>query len=617
MLHAVRISLGVMTPAERTKYFVLLGGRTLSGFLDVLGVFLIGVIATIGTTSLTSTDGSVPVEFMGITLTTITTESILWLVGVVLVVFIGKSLLAIFLSRKLAFHIASVEARNARRIAEHLLHGSLDDAKRFSKAEFQFAVTGSSSAAFTGLLNAFATIVSESFLLLIVSAVFIVVDPVAAFFALLYFVGIAVTIQVLIGRTLKRAGREATEGMVDSTNVISDSLDSFRELAVMGKQDFYIGRLEQSRSRLARSSATFAFMGGMPRYIIETALIVGVVALVAQQFLTNGLASGVVVLGVFLAGGMRIMASLLPMQNSFAQLKVYLEQAHLAQDLLLEIKSPGAGSGADSLVEEAELRRQGLSIAIDHVTFSYPGETSPALHDVSLEVPAGAFTAIIGPSGAGKTTLVDLLLGLVFPDDGAVSIGPASPLDVRFVAPGLISYVPQKPGLVSGTIAENIAIGLEKDEIDEQRLRRVIEAAHLGEFVGSLPDGAWTSVGKQANSLSGGQIQRIGLARALYTEPRLLIMDEATSALDAGSEAYISESLKELYGHVTVVVIAHRLSTVQHADTVYVMEDGRLTASGDFQTLMRTVPMVAQYVKLMAIDEGVSAIAEVASEEDS
>ena len=226
---------------------------------------------------------------------------------------------------------------------------------------------------------------------------------------------------------------------------------------------------------------------------------------------------------------------------------------------------------------------------------------------------AGAFTAIIGPSGAGKTTLVDLLLGLVFPDDGAVSIGPASPLDVRFVAPGLISYVPQKPGLVSGTIAENIAIGLEKDEIDEQRLRRVIEAAHLGEFVDPLPDGAWTSVGKQANSLSGGQIQRIGLARALYTEPRLLIMDEATSALDAGSEAYISESLKELYGHVTVVVIAHRLSTVQHADTVYVMEDGRLTASGDFQTLMRTVPMVAQYVKLMAIDEGVSAIAEVAA----
>ncbi|WP_162257708.1 ABC transporter ATP-binding protein [Agromyces sp. Root81] len=578
-----------------------MAGRTLSGLLDVAGVFLIGIIATIGATQ-AGAEG-VPLEFLGVSIATITTDSILWLVLLVLVVFVGKSALAIYLSRKLAFHIAAVETRNAREISEYLLHGSLDDAKRFSKAEFQFAVTGSTSAAFSGLLNAMATIVSEGFLLVVISIAFFLVDPVAAFFAIAYFVGIALTIQGFIGRVLKRAGRDGTEGMIGSTNVISDSLDSFRELAVMGKQDFYIGRLAQARAQLARSSATFAFMGGMPRYIIETALIVGVVALVAQQFLTNGLATGVVVLGVFLTGGMRIMASLLPLQNSFVQIKVYLEQANLAQSLLRETGRKTTSPSTESTVDLVELHRDGLPVFIDKADFAYPGEVHNALDQVSIEVPSGSFAAIIGPSGAGKTTLVDLLLGLVMPDQGTVSIGPATPLELRYLAPGLISYVPQKPGMVSGTIAENIAIGHEARDIDRDRLRRVIEAANLAEFIDSLPEGADTSVGKQVNSLSGGQIQRIGLARALYTEPRLLIMDEATSALDAGSEAFISASLRKLHGHVTVVVIAHRLSTVQHADNVYVMEDGRVTANGDFKTLTRTVPMVAQYVKLMAIDE--------------
>ncbi|WP_223694611.1 ABC transporter ATP-binding protein [Leifsonia poae] len=594
-----------MTRAERTKYFVLVLGRTLSGILDVVGVFLIGIIATIGTSSLggSSSSSSSPVEFLGFTLPPINGTSILWLVVIVLVVFVGKSALAIFLSRRLAFHIATVEARNAKVIAEFLLHGSLDDAKRFSKAEFQFAITGSTSSAYSGLMNASATIVSEGFLLVLVSAAFFFVDPVAALFAILYFVGIALVIQVLIGRTLRRAGRDASEGTIGSTNVISDSLDTFRELSVMGKQDFYIDRLATSRTRLARSSATFAFMGGMPRYVIETALIVGVVALVAQQFLTNGLAGGVVVLGVFLTGGMRIMASLLPLQNSFAQIRIYLEQAKMAHALLAEEQELVKPDRNRAAVDLGHHDVSGLPVIIDRASFAYPGETGKALDDVSISVEPGSFAAVIGPSGAGKTTLVDLLLGLVLPDDGTVLIGSVDPLEVRFAAPGMVSYVPQKPGMVSGTIAENIALGYDAGDIDRKRLAQVIEAAYLTEFIATLPEGADTSVGKQVNSLSGGQIQRIGLARALYSDPRLLIMDEATSALDAGSEAFISESLKRLHGHVTVIVIAHRLSTVQHADNVYVMEAGRVSAQGDFKSLIAEVPMVAEYVKLMAIDE--------------
>ena len=156
---------------------------------------------------------------------------------------------------------------------------------------------------------------------------------------------------------------------------------------------------------------------------------------------------------------------------------------------------------------------------------------------------------------------------------------------------------------MSGTIAENIALGVPAEEIDQVRLTSAIESAFLSEFIATLPDGVNTSVGNQVDSLSGGQIQRIGVARALYSQPRLLILDEATSGLDAASEAFISASLRTLHGKVTVIVIAHRLSTVQHADVVHLLENGRVKASGDFKTVKATVPMVAEYVKLMSFED--------------
>jgi ATP-binding cassette subfamily C protein len=157
--------------------------------------------------------------------------------------------------------------------------------------------------------------------------------------------------------------------------------------------------------------------------------------------------------------------------------------------------------------------------------------------------------------------------------------------------------------MVTGTIADNIALGIAEDDIDRALLEEVIDAAFLRELVDSLPDGAHTDLGKQSDGLSGGQIQRIGLARALYARPKVLILDEATSGLDASSEAYIGRTLAALHGRVTVLVIAHRLSAVQHADTVFVMEDGRITAQGSFAELRKTVPMVAEYVKLMSFEE--------------
>ncbi len=604
MIAAARLALGLLTIRQRVQYVSFVVLRALTGFLDVLGIFLIGFIASVGATQF-GEDGASgkPSTILGIEIPPLDEGQLLLIVVGVLVVFVGKALLAIGLTRLMTQFIARIETENATKISEMLLRGSLDDVKRYSKAQLQYAVTSSASSLFTGILNNVATLVSEGFLLVVIVASFFIVNPLAAVFTLLYFAIIVVVIQVVIGGSIRRAGKESAIGSVDTINALSDSLDSFREISVLGKQRLFLEKLEVSRGRLSRSAAMFAFLGGMPRYVVETALILGVVIFVGQQFLAGELASGIVTIGVFLTGGVRIMASLLPLQAAVSAITQNAQQAAIAVELLRLATSPAVRESMQKTGDISLVPRDApLAVHIDAVRFRYPGDTADTLHDIKVDFAPGQYVAIIGPSGAGKTTLVDLILGLIRPDTGTVEIGGMSPVVLRALAPGLVSYVPQKPGMVSGTIAENIALGVRPSEIDHELLERAISAAYLTDFIASLPDGVDTSVGAQVDALSGGQIQRIGLARALYAQPRFLILDEATSGLDAGSEAFVAQSLRHLHGDVTVVVIAHRLSTVQHADVVHVMQEGRIAASGDFKTLRKTVPMVAEYVKLMSFE---------------
>lgn len=605
MFAAVRLSLGLLTRSERIRYFVLVIFRALAGFLDVFGILLIGVLTAIAASQFGSDGVSAP-SILGIALPKIDQQGLVWLVLFILVVFALKALIAVLLSRALTTFIARIESENATRIATFILNSSLGDVQKYSKAEVQWAVTGSTTQTFTGLLNSVATLITEGSLLVLVGATFVFVNPLAALIITAYFTGVILLIQFVIGKSLTRAGRDGAEGGVESMGAVNDTLDTFREISVLNKQELFLHRFATSRMRLARSGGTMAFLGGMPRYVVETSLILGVVFFVGWLFLTGQLATGLITIGVFLTGGVRIMASLLPLQAAVAQMKNQMEQARIAQSLLVDARA--------ALQVESEARKiptpaitfaenGALAAEISHVDFTYPGNDGPTLTEISVEIGAGQHVAFIGPSGAGKTTLVDLLLGLVKPDSGTVLIGGIEPSLLRITSPGLISYVPQKPGLVSGSIAENIALGVEPEDIDYDRIQEVVDAAYLGEFIASLPEGVQTSVGKQADALSGGQIQRLGLARALYTRPRLLILDEATSALDAGSEAFVSASLGKLGKGVTVIVIAHRLSTVQHSDAVHVVENGRITASGKFSALRRSVPMVAEYVKLMSFEE--------------
>jgi ABC-type multidrug transport system fused ATPase/permease subunit len=351
------------------------------------------------------------------------------------------------------------------------------------------------------------------------------------------------------------------------------------------------------------------------RIIIEQGLMIGVLGFVSWQILGGDVATGLASVGVFVVGSVRIIGAVMPIQNSYSSLKTTVVKSEMAQNLKIEMRERHAERESERLrLENSEAlegldpntpwdARKGFSVELRNVEFTYPDADSPVVSKINISAEPGGFIAFVGDSGAGKTTIADLILGLNIPQKGQVLIEGRNPLEIREKHPGLISYVPQKPGMVSGSIAQNVALGIDDRKLDEERVWECLRLAALEDIVRALPDGIHSSLGKQSDALSGGQIQRLGLARALYSRPRLIILDEATSALDAGSEAAVSRNIRDLGDTVTLVVIAHRLSTIQHADCVYVVDQGRILASGPFKHLRKTVPMIEEYVRLMSFDD--------------
>ncbi len=239
-----------------------------------------------------------------------------------------------------------------------------------------------------------------------------------------------------------------------------------------------------------------------------------------------------------------------------------------------------------------------LDICIENVSFAFPDNPKNLiLKNISMEVEQGTMVAIIGPSGAGKTTLASVILGLARVSEGTVRIAGSDPQEFVRANPGAVSLVQQESNLILGSVAENIALGVPKLEVNRASLGKAIVNAQLSEWVENLPQGIDTLI--HAGSVSGGQLQRLGLARALYTSPGLLILDEPTSSLDADTENRISSALRSLRGTITQVVIAHRLTTIQDADKVFLIEDGRIAAADTFERLRSSSPTVARQVELL------------------
>jgi len=575
--------------------------------LDIAAVGLMGVLGAITATGLSGER----VTLFGYSLPNPTATNVIFLVASVAYLFILKGGLGILFARWTAVFLAGVEIKNSAKVTRYLFSGTLQRVRIYSRAEIQFLVGQSVNATFAGVLGSLTTLIIEATMFLSIFILFLAVDWLAALIIAAYFAVLILLMQRFTAKRYQQSGEDIRKGAVASGGSILELVDGFREISVLGKQDFFLTRFIEARKLSARTGVTVQILKSLPRYIAEAGLIVGALGFVVWQLGRGTLNDGLLALGIFLAGSMRMMAAILPLQQIWNELRVSQKWVTMAQDILLQLRD--TPELLDSDIFAPTVRRDSsedvaepitrLDLSLDEVFFGFDSAKKSVVQGVSLKVASGSLAAIVGPSGAGKTTLVDLMLGLYEPDLGEVRVGGMEPGLLRQQAPGLLAYVPQKPGLVGGSIAHNVALGVADEDIDEDAVWEALKKAQLSDLVFGLPEKIHSSLGVHSDALSGGQIQRLGLARALYTNPRLIILDEATSALDAATEASVVEAIGNLGSETTVIVIAHRLSTIQHADQVHVMDDGRLIASGTFKEVRKKVPLIEEYVKLMSFDE--------------
>jgi ABC-type multidrug transport system fused ATPase/permease subunit len=463
-----------------------------------------------------------------------------------------------------------------------------------------YAVTAGVSTITVGVLATCASLIADISLLLVMTIGLFIVDTLIAVSTLIIFGAIGLALYKLMNKRAQNLGVEQSALNIESNQRITEILGSYREAVIKNRRSFYAREIGKQRLKIAEVGAEIAFMPNVSKYVIELTVVIGSLGISAAQFRMQDAAHAVAVLSVFIAASTRIAPAVLRVQQGAISIKTSLGGAAPALEL---IESLANVSQLDEVSDLVETTHSGFDATVEahQLTITYPTRANPAVRDASFTISEGQSVAIVGTSGAGKTTLIDILLGVLVPDTGAAKISGYAPLDAVAKWPGAISYVPQDVLITQGTIRENVAMGFPVNGYSDDLVWNALSVAQLEDFVRSLPNGLDSPVGDRGVKISGGQRQRLGIARALFTKPKLLVLDEATSSLDGQTESYVSDAIRALHGKVTVIMIAHRLSTVRNADTVIYMDEGTIKAVGTFDEVRSNVPDFDRQAQLMGL----------------
>ncbi|MDP9441312.1 MAG: ABC transporter ATP-binding protein/permease [Actinomycetota bacterium] len=511
----------------------------------------------------------------------------------VVVLFVAKGVLSVAFLNWMFRSLMRSEAAAKTRLFRAYLNAPLVYHLGHNTGELQRTLFASIPQVYGGVLSFAATGLADACVLVGIVILLVVVQPVAAGVSLLYFVVVGALYQRFIHRRARAASEHLHYGQARSFQLTHQTLSGVKEVRVLRRHSHFVGRLSDTEQSLAPDRATLMLLNHLPRYFLEVALMVGLAVMSAVLFSISTPERAVAVLGLFLAAGFRalpslnrVLAAVSSIRTGAPALRQVEEDRREMRDLATEgPAAPGGGA------------RGGIALCLDNVWFRYPQQAEPALAGVSLEVARGEAVAIVGSSGAGKTTLVDVILGLLQPQQGCVITGHQGDDEVPTVG-----YVPQEVVILDDSLRENVVFGYAGSYTDED-VEACLQAARLVDVVARLPEGLESGIGERGARLSGGQRQRIGIARALFRRPSLLVLDEATSALDMSTEAGIADTIRSLPGVVTTIVIAHRLSTVKYCSRVVLLHKGRVVASGSFDELERTSALFAEWVRLGGLAE--------------
>jgi ABC-type multidrug transport system fused ATPase/permease subunit len=596
-------SVRILSSSDRKKIIAVVAIQISFGLLDLAGVALVGILGALAITGVQARDPgdrvSIVLQFLHLDDNALQYQAtIIGLLAAGLL--IAKTFFSVIFIRKTIFFLSRRSAAISANLISRVLAQPLVKVQSKSMQQTLYAVTSGVNSIAMNVLGTTVAIISDTSLLVILAAGLFIVDPIVALSTFIVFAAIAFILYRLMQVRAIRLGEEQRFLEIESSEKILEVLNSYREIVVRNRRSFYSRELGRIRYKLADVIAERAFMPNISKYVIEITVVLGSLGIAALQFAVNDAARAFAVLAVFMAASTRISPAILRLQQGAVSIKSSIGSAGPTLDLIEELEELSSGS---EKVDDLNFDHVGFTgeIELQNITLTYPTKRLPAVKDISLKIKQGQVVSFVGPSGAGKTTVIDVILGVLNPDSGNVQIQGYPPLSAIKLWPGAIGYVPQDVMISNGTIRQNVCLGYSLGAVEEDDIWQALEVAQLAAFIRELPEGLDTPVGDRGTKLSGGQRQRLGIARAMFTKPKLLVLDEATSSLDGTTEASISEAVHNLKGGVTIVMIAHRLSTVKESDVIYYLAKGKLEMAGTFDELRKNIPEFDKQAQLMGM----------------
>lgn len=573
------------------------------GILDLLGVFLIGGIAAIAFRGVKSeSPGERTSKLLNLTgLDSFTMNQQLIFLGIFAVMaFCTKTIFSVIFLRRTLFFLSRKSAETSSRLISKLLTQPSLFRNSKSIQEYIYAVTTGVANLTTGIYGSLIQIVADVGLLLILTVGLFYVD---FYTSLVTFFVFVIAGLVLFQATQARAKRLASQNadlIVRSNQILAEAFSSIREIFVRNANYFYSAKIRRQREKLAEFDAELKFLPNVSKYVSEMLLVVGILAITLAQYIKSDTNRAIAVISIFMAASARIAPAIMRIQQNAIIVKTYMASSSAALSLLREMAFV---SLPERNAEEFSHTHQNLdaSIVLDKISFKYDNSERFAVKDLALCIKPGTLAVIAGPSGSGKSTLIDLIIGALKPTSGKIHIGGDKPESILKKWPGCIGIVSQDAFMINGTIRENICMGLNAEAVPDELIWEALQLSNLKEFVSRTPQLLNYQVGENGNRLSSGQKQRLIIARALITRPKILVLDEATSSLDADSENQIITAIDKLREHMTIISVAHRLSIARSADKVFYLEEGKLVESGTFEEVRVANKNFSNQAKLMGL----------------
>ena len=583
---------------KRVRFIVLL-----QVFFTGIDVVAVGLVAVLGALMVTGIQSQSPGNRITQILELLKLDQFSFQTQIALLAVLTASLLVIktlmtmVFFRKQVFFLTRVSARISKLMVSRILSTPYLQLQKKSIFNYVYAISSGISSVTNGVIGTSISLFSDLILLVALIISLFVVDPLMGLLSTSFFGFTSLIIYRLQSQKARKYGHEFYGINIKGEKALNDVLNTQKEMMVKSRLGTFEKSIHDNRDTVADIQANMTFMPSVPRYLLDLVLVVGGVVICGVQFIMNDARVAFATLSVFLVASSRMLPALVRIQQGL----VILRSSVATAEPFLSLNSELPEIDKDKLKVRTfggEIEDFVGSIDLKDVDFTY-GTSGFALQSVTLSISENSFCAIAGPSGAGKTTLVDLMLGIVEPSSGTAEISGMRASKALSRYSGAIAYLPQDVQIIEGTIRDNVILGFNQEEITDVMIWQALEAAQLSDLVKSLPDQLDARVGMRGVGLSGGQKQRLAIARAIVTKPKILFLDEATSSLDTETEEAVTDALHRLKGKITLVVIAHRLSTIKNADKVIYLKDGKVLKVGSLKEVSQSIPRFTEEADLL------------------